>query len=77
MAEYQYPHGWEWVRYDTLVDVHPVNDTKEHGIGDECWCNPSVVREPGYLPLVSHNSADKREFSEPDNWAKQYLVGGW
>lgn len=66
--------GWQVVKYDTFVDIFPLDDLQEHAVGDECWCNPRVVREHGYMPRIAHNSADKREFDEPDHWQENYIT---
>lgn len=42
--------------------VWPLNDLKEHG-DMECWCNP-FYEETG---ILIHNSADQREYYEPDS----------
>lgn len=64
--------GWEMVPRLTFNEVLPLDDLKEHGLGDECWCNPVVEHVDGVPPgevdvLISHNSADKREYNEPDS----------
>lgn len=59
--------GWITKDYKYLVEVVPVDDTKEHFLGDECWCIPTVQIILFEGPrLVVHNSADRREVSEPD-----------
>lgn len=59
----------------SFFEVLPVKDTKEHMLGDECWCNPEVQRSvtPNkYIkhiaigmdkaqPVIVHHSNDKRE----------------
>ena len=60
---------------DHIQEITPINDTKEHLLGDECWCNPKTEHYPenikcsdgwvrGQLAIV-HNSADGREQYEP------------
>lgn len=71
--------GWHVITYGTydctplFVDVSPQDDKKDHLAGDECWCIPRVLREIDALPVISHNSLDKRELGEPDHWQKAYL----
>jgi hypothetical protein len=64
--------GWRFIAYQNFVDVFPLDDLKEHATGDECWCVPKTSQETGCLPMVSHNSADGREESEPDHWEERY-----
>jgi len=47
-------------------DVHvvPVNDTREHRDRRDCWCWPSVTREPGCAAVVVHHAADGRDLVE-------------
>lgn len=56
--------GWQWTDYDQYVEVIPLNDTKEHFAGDECWCQPRRVEEENQRPVISHNSNDRREIWE-------------
>lgn len=57
------------------IHVYPVNDLKPHELeGEPCWCNPQIntgefdpIRHTYTLydaPIVIHNSADGREYSE-------------
>lgn len=52
--------------YLTFVEVVPINDTKEHWLGDECWCLPVKTRILGGIPdlMFTHNSSDRREAIE-------------
>lgn len=65
--------GWDVVVYEPFVEVVPQDDTKEHVVGDECWCGPKVSNDPDSLPVIAHNSADGRELNEPDHWQEPYL----
>lgn len=65
--------GWQFIKYETFVDIFPLEDIKDHGLGDECWCEPQVRREAGFLPMITHNSADRRELSEPDHFEELLL----
>lgn len=47
--------SWKTIDHGTSVDVVPVHDDKEHGYGDECWCNPTVEQTRG-VPLITHNA---------------------
>lgn len=51
-----------------MIDIHvvPVNDTREHDEIRQCWCRPRL-EEAGLRVLVVHNSADGREYFEPDH----------
>lgn len=51
-------HDKKWLTtdHDSYVEVKPLNDTKEHYAGDECWSHPRVERQQGSRPLISHNS---------------------
>ena len=56
------------------MDCHPVNDDREHVIGQECWCKPDVLwldpdtglpwTNPDANPFVVHHAADCREIVE-------------
>ena len=61
--------GWQSIDYYDFIDVVPVFDLQDHFMGDECWCKPRVNRYPENpaVPIITHNSADKREQNEPDN----------
>lgn len=35
--------GWAWYLVaENIVEVNPTHDIKQHGMLDECWCNPKV-----------------------------------
>jgi hypothetical protein len=52
---------WKTEDFDTYVEVVPLDDTKEHFAGDECWCDPKTTQDDNARPVISHNSADGRE----------------
>jgi hypothetical protein len=59
--------GWRITWYATFADVVPVDDIKEHFLGDECWCGTKIIDSTHFkdgLTRVVHNSADRREFDE-------------
>jgi hypothetical protein len=60
--------SWDVVRYRDTSDVHvvPVNDTREHMDIRQCWCRPTLDEEAGHVVVV-HQSADGREYFEPDH----------
>ena len=47
----------------SYVEVLPIEDDKDHYAGDECWCNPKVIKVPGGQPpiMVVHEAHDGRE----------------
>ena len=47
----------------TTINIVPVNDRKEHVMGEECWCRPSVDHTK-YSVTYTHNSLDRRELYE-------------
>lgn len=48
---------WLAIDHITFVEVVPETDDKQHGLGDECWCNPKVEQTVGMVkPLISHYS---------------------
>ncbi len=47
---------------ETDTHVLPIDDLVEHEQIRQCWCRPQVVDDL----LVVHNSADGREYFEPD-----------
>lgn len=57
-----------WARVETEETYHvlPVNDLKDHEDGLYCWCKPTVERFDNGNVMVSHNSADGREFFEQE-----------
>lgn len=65
--------GWNWYKRSGFDEIVPQDDTKEHLLGDECWCKPQTRLDPKYQPQIVHNSADKRELNEPDHWQERYL----
>lgn len=56
--------GWEVIDRYFFFDILPVNDSREHGQGDECWCYPKTERGSTMKTIVTHNSADGREAFE-------------
>lgn len=50
--------GWFWRDREQFVEVVPVQDTKEHGYGDECECNPRVEYENADGLWVSREAYD-------------------
>lgn len=73
-------HPWTVSFNGSFFEVIPDKDTKEHMLGDECWCNPDVQRSltpnkylkgtPFYhptkltQPVIVHKSHDKREYTK-------------
>lgn len=71
---------WEVQFNGAFFEVIPVDDSKDHLLGDECWCQPRTERslQPNkYLrntsfdfpqkfaqPVIVHKSHDKREVIE-------------
>ena len=53
--------GWKVNRYETFVEYVPIDDAREHLLGDECWCQPQIQRQKNMLPVIGHNSMDGRE----------------
>lgn len=49
-----------------MINVLPINDTKEHIENNSCWCNPDVIFENEDI-IVIHNSHDLREIIEDVN----------
>lgn len=48
------------------IHVLPINDLREHkDIDIDCWCEPIVIKEKNGL-VITHNSADHREYFERD-----------
>jgi len=58
--------GWFNRIHLTFVEVIPLNDTREHLLGDECWCGPRLEKVPYGRPdlMIVHHSNDKRELIE-------------
>ena len=54
---------WQAIDHDQFVDITPVDDAREHELGDECWCTPRVDRSEA-RPMIIHSSADRREVFE-------------
>jgi hypothetical protein len=52
---------WQVDKMPKRIHVYPLNDLRDHLIGDddECWCNP--VPDSEYPTLLVHNSMDGRE----------------
>ena len=49
-----------------MINILPVNDSKEYIEDNSCWCNPQVVFENDKM-IVVHNSNDLREIIEDVN----------
>jgi hypothetical protein len=50
------------------LHVTPIDDLREHLLLQQCWCRPKVLDDDdGTEPLIVHNSADGREYFEPDH----------
>lgn len=49
-----------------IYHILPVDDLKDHEDGLRCWCAPVVQVFPNGNTLITHNSADGREFFEQD-----------
>lgn len=64
---------WKTINHKTSVDVVPINDDREHGYGDECWCEP-VIEQTAGTPIVTHNETahDWGEWLD----AEPILIGG-
>lgn len=35
---------WRVDKYPDMADIVPMHDSREHLMGDECWCSPTVVK---------------------------------
>ena len=62
--------GWEIKTHmPYFIEVLPINVTKDHLLGDECWCKLRIDRPAtSFMPIIVHASNDKREkltVSEP------------
>lgn len=56
-----------------MIHVHPLNDIKEHDIGDTgntCHCEPKIIIQANSEIIIVHNSFDGREGLE---WADEIL----
>lgn len=55
--------GWQVFEYESFNEVVPVDDSKDHFLGDECWCDIRTEVVEGGKPdlLIVHSSADGRE----------------
>ncbi len=53
---------WQGIGADGARHVMPVNDLRSHDQNHDCWCEPKIERLNGGQWLVTHNSADRREF---------------
>ena len=51
---------------EELRDVHvmPKEDIRVHVQTRDCWCCPTLIREPRREAVVIHHSADGRELVE-------------
>lgn len=65
--------NWETINHQTSVDVVPMDDAKEHGYGDECWCKPDVETTEG-VALITHNE-ENHEWGEWQD-AEPMEIGG-
>lgn len=67
---------WSVIFNGHFFEVLPEKDSKDHLLGDECWCNPRVEHSvrahpklrgtpfdpvPYAQPVIAHNSHDGRE----------------
>ena len=46
-----------------MIEITPINDTKEHTSGSTCQCEPKIIWENGEM-IVIHASYDGREALE-------------
>lgn len=54
--------NWRIDDHETFVEVLPIADKKMHLLGDECWCEPNILKdEDMQKPMISHNALDGRE----------------
>lgn len=63
---------WQADKYVDFIDLSPIKDIKGHLLGDECWCQPTVLK-PGcggcgdkHVAIVSHNATDGRPTTARD-----------
>lgn len=49
----------------THVEIVPEDDTCEHISDEDCACIPVMTTDNAGVKMLSHNSFDGREFSEP------------
>ena len=53
---------WITIQYLSIFDIYPVEDIREHYMGDECWCNPRLEPVDGTPGLmIVHTALDNRE----------------
>lgn len=52
-----------------MINILPINDSKEHSEDSTCDCCPTIIEEDGEM-IVIHNSFDGREVIE---WVNQIL----
>jgi len=57
MTEWYIITGKSEVRGE-VTHILPINDTREHTLRGDCWCEPRLDRE---TMIATHNSADGRE----------------
>ena len=50
--------AWRSEDYGTYWEVIPVDDSRMHLAGDECWCNPETLEDE--RPIISHRALDGR-----------------
>lgn len=58
--------GWRSDLYETFFDIYPLDDSRDHAIGDECWCSFRIEYVEGGEPdiMIIHQSDDGRELRE-------------
>ena len=57
---------WVTAKLPDASHVLPLNDLKAHYDSERCWCKPRTERFNDGKLLITHNSADGREFYEND-----------
>lgn len=57
--------AWQFSRVGAMIDILPIEDSKEHYSGDECWCSPlflQVKTQKGTTRFITtHEPDDLRE----------------
>jgi hypothetical protein len=64
---------WLTIDHKTFVEVTPYKDAREHNLGDECWCQPTVEKTRG-VPLITHHR-HQHSFG-PWKDAEPVVIGG-
>lgn len=61
---------WHVRQSHDFVDIYPMRDVQEHWLGDECWCNPTVINPQcggcggDHVAIITHYPADVRSLAQ-------------